>query len=447
MKQILYIRVFILIYVTLGYVNLFAEDEAISHVIDHVNYEIIDGNTSENALRALSHLKPGMIFPDYASLVQMVEDEKQALINLRYFQEVSIDIKKVFITDSKIQRYSVTFIIVDAITITPIPYPKYDSNTGLRLGMKLFWDNFLGTMTDAYLGTNLDIHPDEETAKERIGEWNIVTSISRIRFYKGVLLSLSLNQSHQEEKFVDSVDSTNSYNFTYDITGAKLSTSFDLRKNRSYTVSFGTVFRYNYQGELGSHPRYLNSLLPAHSFNFSRLNWINNFREGFSTGISNEFSFGTDTSGNFLFSTSIDMNGSYYKTFWKRFNFYTRAKTFYQWGEPRRIASSLRGVRDNLMSGYTGAVLNTSLAFMFWRFEEVWDAQIHPFIDIGVIYNNESFETSRDFNVGWGFDLVLYLDALPSLVARGSIGIDARRFDSSNLLGSLEISITSTLHY
>lgn|GEM_PF-698285 len=452
MKKALFIEVFLLINATLGYVNLYAEDKANSYVIDQVIYEIIDGNTSEHALRALSKLESGMVFPDYASLVQMVENEKQALINRRYFHKVSADIKKTFTTDSDntdstIQRYSVTFTIVDAFTITPIPYPKYDSNTGLRLGMKLYWDNFLGSMTDAYLGTNMDIRLDEASTKKRIGEWNIVTSISGIRFYKGVLLSASLSQSHKEEDFVDSVDPTNSYSFTYDSTEAKLSTSFDLRKSRAYTVSLGTVFRYNYQGELGSHPKYLNSLLPTHGFNFARLDWINNFREGFSTGISNNFSFGTDANNEFLFSTSINISGSYYKTLWKRFNFYTRAMTFYQWGEPRRIASSLRGVRNNLMSGYTGAVLNTSLAFMFWRFEDVWDAQIHPFVDIGIVYNNESFDAVRDFNVGGGFDLVLFLDALPSLVARGSVGIDARRFDSSDLFASLEISITSTLHY
>jgi len=275
-------------------------------------------------------------------------------------------------------------------------------------------------------------------------------SVTGIRLSHDIFLSAGFVQSYSEDDFVDTVTPANSYDYAYYSTGVNASTSFDLSKdrseiNRGYGVSLGLSFRYGYTGTLGPNFEQPYAISLSHGFSLGRTDWVENFRKGFRVGISNANRIG-DSDGIFLIS-SIDTTASYYLPFWKRFNLYTRANAFYQWNEPRSLGSSLRGVRDNLVSGYTGAVLNTSLAFQFWRFENVWDAQIHPFIDIGIAYNNESFDAYRDFNVGIGADLVLYLDALPSLVAVGSIGFDPKRFDSNDIFSSMEITITSSLFY
>jgi len=420
----------------------------VTHVIDEIEYKI-DGTTKEKALRALSELEDGMEFDSYEAMKIEVEREKQNLINRRVFDSVRYELKYLE-NENEIDHYVVTFIIVDAFTIVPIPYPKYDSNTGLRLGLKLYWDNFLGTMTNSYLGMNIDIRQNDKTGKWETGEWMINPSITGIRLTKDIFLSAGFVQSYNEEDFIDDITPENSYDYAYYSTGISVSTSFDLSKDRSdiyrgYSISTGLNFRYNYTGTLGSNFEQPYAISFSHGFSLGRTDWINNFRKGFNIGISNANRIG-ESDGFFLIS-SVDTSARYYFPFLKRFNFYTRAMAFYQWGEPRRLGPYLRGVRDNLMSGYTGLTLNTSLAFQFWRFENVWDAQIHPFLDIGITYNNESFDAYRDFNIGFGADLVLYLDALPSLVAVGSIGFDPKRFDSDDLFGSMEITISSSLFY
>ena len=438
----------ILISICLGFPNtslhaMHSEDDVF--MIKEIIYSI-DGNTKEKALRALSNLEAGMSFPSLEILEESVEDEHQKLVNARVFESVNTDIIQLY-TEANIHNFMVIVSVVDAITITPIVYPKYNSNTGVRLGSKIYWNNFLGTMTNVYLGMGISIQPKDSENKWEIGGWDINPSISNIRLSKGIFLSVSMRQSYNEEDFEDILTPSKSYYYGYYLTSLNVGTSFALYKKLNYLVSLGASFRYNYSGNLGPNSKRPYEFAPSHGLRYGEVDWVENFRKGFTTGLSNSYGFGVTNNGKFQFSSSINASASYYLPFWKRFNLYTRMTAFYHWGVPKTPASLIRGVRDNVMSGYVGAVLNTSLAFQFWRFEKVWDAQIHPFFDLGIVYNNESFNSLRDYNYAIGFDLVLYIDVLPNLVATGSVGIDPKRFDKEDLLDSLEISITSSLFY
>ena len=446
MRRFCQILILICIYLEFSNIQLHAaHSKEDAFVIRKIVYSI-DGSTKEEALRALSSLEVGMSFPSLEMLEESVEDERQSLVNARVFKSVNTDIIQLSI-ETNIHNFVVIISVVDTITIIPIIYPKYDSNTGVRLGSKTYWDNFLGTMTNAYLGMGISFRPKDSGNKWEISEWNIDPSISDIRLNKKLFLSASMQQGYNEKEFEDAVDPLKSYHYGYYYTGLSVETSFVLYENLSYSVGLGTDFKYGYSGNLGPNSKRPYEFVPSHGLNYGRVDWIENFRKGFRTGLFNSYGFGVADNGKIQFSSSINASASYYLPFWKRFNLYTRLSAFYQWNTPKTPGSSIRGVRDNVMSGYVGAVLNTSLAFQFWRFEKVWDAQIHPFFDLGIVYNHESFNASRDYNYGIGFDLVLYLDALPSLVAVGSVGIDPKRFDKEEILSSLEISITSSLFY
>jgi len=437
-----------LIPICLGFsnINLHAvHSDEVVFIIKEIVYSI-DGTTKERALRALSNLEAGMSFTSLEALEESVENELQKLVNARVFESVNTDIIQLS-TKGSIHEYMVVISVVDAISITPIFYPKYNSNIGVRLGSKIYWDNFLGTMTNVYLGMGINIRPEDSGNKWEIGGWNINPSISGIRLKKGIFLSASMKQEYDEKEFEDTVDILKSYHYGYHFTGLSAGISFVLYEKLDYSVSLGASFRYGYSGNLGPNSKRPYELVPSHGLSYGRVDWIENFRKGFSVALFNDYGFGVANNGNFQFSGSINASASYYLPLRERFNLYTRLTAFYQWGVPRNPGSLIRGVRDNLMSGYIGATFNISLAFQFWRFEEVWDAQIHPFFDMGIVYNNESFNAFRDYNYGVGFDLVLFLDILPNLVATGSVGIDPRRFNKEDLFGSLEISITSSLFY
>lgn len=413
-------------------------------VVDEILY-IVDGSTSEKALAKRSDLKPGMEFSIRLSLEVLAEREKQDLINRRVFESVEYTLTQLS-ADENTEHYRLEFIIVDAFSITPVPYPKYDTNTGLRFGLKLYWNNFLGTMTNGYLGTGFNIQYNGTNDKWEIGEWNVGVNFSGIYLTDHMALSAGVSQDFIEDDYDDTVDDSNDYDYSFYQTGLGIGTSYEIVDNLRYGFGIASTFRYGYEGNLGPNFEQPWALVPNQSLSYGQVDWEANFRRGFSTGISNSFRMGTNEG--FFLITDIDISAQYYYPFWKRFNFYAQARGFYQWGEIRsNYGRGLRGVQDNIMSGFIGATLNMSLGFQFWRFENVWDAQIHPFFDMGIIYNNESFDAFRDFNYSFGADLVLYLDVLPSLVAVGSIGIDPKRFDKNNILGSLEITITSSLFY
>ena len=413
-------------------------------VISKINY-LIDGTTKEKALRNRSDLYEGLSFSSYSDLEAAVKKEKQALINRRVFKNVEYSIESIsFNKETNTQEYLVTFKIKDAFTIIPIPYPKYDSNIGFRLGLKLYWDNFLGTMTNAYLGTWIDFN------NNGVGEWGINPKFTGMKISDRVYMSVEFLQSHELEEYVDTINPSNSYNYDYYATSGAASFSFRLGDKlayiyKSYSFGLGASFKYKYKGNLGPNFEQPWAVTPFQSFGIGRTDWINNFRKGWRLSLYNPYRIGYNN--NVFFITSVNASVLYFVPFWKRFDFYSRAYTFYQWGEPRSFGEMIRGVKDTYVSGYAGVVLNASLAFQFWRFEKVWDAQIHPFFDFAVSYNKDKFIPERDINYGAGFDFALYLDALPSIVAVASIGVDIKRLDMDNLSDCIEVSVGSSLHY
>jgi len=437
MKNVLHVYLFALIFI-LSVSPAYSQSDPV--VIDEIVY-VIDGNTQTKALAALSYLEAGMEFSSMDTLIIALEREKQDLINKRVFEYVEYGF-----SEAGENRYSITLKVADAWTIIPIPYPDYDSNTGLRLGMKTYWNNFLGTMTDAYLGMSMDMKITD--GKIDIGEWNINPKISGIRIGNHRYLSFSMTQAYVEEQFFDSIEPANDYDYSYLKTSFEAGTLFDFENNWAYGVKAGVDGRYNYSGSLGTGDQKEQpfAITLSHYGRNGQVDWLENRRKGYSTTLSNSYRIGTGKDNFFI--SDVKLSGSVYLPFWKRFYYYPKISGFYQWGQSRsNLGASLRGVQDNLLSGVTGVVFNNTLAFQFWRFEGVWDAQIHPFLDIGIVYNGESFHSDRDFNIGAGSDLVLYIDKLPSLVARATIGLDLRRFEMDNVMDYVEIIISSSLFY
>jgi len=437
MKNVLHVSFFIILFIIFSSP---AYSQSGPVVIEEINY-VVDGNTQTKALAALSYLEAGMVFHSLDILIVALEREKQDLINKRVFKYVEYEI-----SETEKNRYIITFRVADAWTIIPIPYPDYDSNTGLRLGVKTYWDNFLGTMTNAYLGMSMDIRSTD--GKVEIGEWNINPMISGIRIGNHQYLSFSMTQAYVEEQFFDSIEPENDYDYSYLKTSFAAGTFFDFKDDWGYGVTAGVEGRYNYSGSLGTGDQQKQpfAITLSHTGSNGQIDWIENRRKGYLTSISNSYRIGTGKDNFFI--ADVGFSGSVYLPFWKRFYYYPKISGFYQWGQSRsNLGSSLRGVKDTLLSGVTGVVFNNTLAFQFWRFEGVWDAQIHPFLDIGIIYNGDSFNSDRDFNVGAGADLVLYIDKLPSLVARATIGLDLRRFEMDNPMDYVEIIISSSLFY
>ncbi|MCK5735024.1 MAG: hypothetical protein KAH21_01045, partial [Spirochaetaceae bacterium] len=351
--------------------------------------------------------------------------------------------------DKESVSWRITYGVRDSWTVIPIPYPKYDSNRGFRLGLKTYYNNAFGTMTDLYLGLAMDIRTNENTGKVEIGEWIINPSWERIKL--GTLyFDVSFTQAHSEEIYTGGAPSENYY-YSYNQTTLSFGSIIEFVPTDWYYGFRPTFFfRYGYDDKDG------NGNYREEPFNFSfnhnggwgRVNWIGNFRKGQRYNLGHSIRVVHNPENNEYFAiNSLNLSGTYYLPFAEIFNYYGKAGAFVSFnGRQSGMGSLLRGIEDDSMSGNIGFVLNNTLGIRFWRLEGVWDAQIHPFFDVGMAVPKTDFDAGRDIRYGGGFDLVLYLDALPSLVARATIGADLGRYNW-NEWDKYEIIITSSLYY
>ena len=105
------------------------------------------GKTKNYALETL--LKDRTRFDSKESLLEYLEIKKQELINLRLFKMVKLDYELSAERVSENDIIYVTLIcdVTESSSLFIMPYPKYDSNTGFTLGLKIKENNLAGTLS------------------------------------------------------------------------------------------------------------------------------------------------------------------------------------------------------------------------------------------------------------------------------------------------------------
>jgi len=130
---------------------LVTSDQVKAYVIQDYEFSV-KGKTKEFALRSVVVASDDdSTFLTEEAMVEALTAKKQLLINKRIF--TNVEFSYALESYSKgIAYYIATFYVEDASTFLMIPYPKYDNDTiGLRVGVKLYDKNFLGTFSDLYI--------------------------------------------------------------------------------------------------------------------------------------------------------------------------------------------------------------------------------------------------------------------------------------------------------
>ena len=176
--------------------SLFAEH----FIIENYVFDI-SGKTKESVIRSLVVPSRREEFSSKEELVNALNNKVQALDNKRVFKSVTytlterVDGENVYVT--------VNFDIDDAHTFLIIPYPKYDTNVGTILGVKVFDTNLLGTFSD-FTATVRAIFPPESFGSPeydakfdltglKLGAANLSTSFVGYTNTKEFKYSLSVN--------------------------------------------------------------------------------------------------------------------------------------------------------------------------------------------------------------------------------------------------------------
>jgi hypothetical protein len=122
------------------------ELEAVVHEIVAINFSVI-GASRPGPLLIVTGLSAGERFDSETELEARLLRARQDLLNRRVFDGVTVEW---IILDEQAEprQVAVTFLIEDGWTLLPIPFYRYDSNSGHNPFVVLYWDNILGSLTD-----------------------------------------------------------------------------------------------------------------------------------------------------------------------------------------------------------------------------------------------------------------------------------------------------------
>ncbi len=417
------------------------------HIIKRFDITI-EGATKEKALIREMKISEGQEFPSYEELETAVLNQEQDLINTRVFNPGGVKFTILEMSsEEEVHFYTVSIYLEDTWTILPIPYPKYETGVGFRVGMKLFYDNALGSLNNFYLGMNLDLQWDTEKQGFTPGSWTFNPQLNSVRigdkeYDFGFMQQYTETQKAEADGTV--VEEHNYYNSDFSV-----STKYDLGNNYFYRISPSIGFNYgdsgfNYEKE----PYYLSF---SHSGGYSDVDWLKNFREGYSLTAGNSISyiFTPDSEENSAMKFSITGEGKYYKILHKRLNYTSRLYGVFSFNdELTGLDENLRGPTNSTMYGVSGLFMSHDLTIGVIQWEGVGEAQFQPFFDMGLTKReNISFDPKQDFRYGTGADFILYLDKLNSLHARGTLAVDLSNDLPFSDFDKYEIIITSSLSY
>ena len=464
-----------------------------SFKIEKVDYEI-SGQTQEKFLRNEVLIDTERTFSSKEELDAYIADCKTRLLNLRIFSDVSIEIEENPLpaeSDIAAEIIPVRLKIrtEDSKHFLLLPYPKYSSNDGAVLKIKMRDDNFRGTIT--------------QVEGEVFGGISDFSSFAPENFNAGFALNFNYPIFYKSFGIFATTDSSVKFTFdspipSYNI-NAGLSFVFPLEKNkmRQLVLDFsqGLVRGDEEHALFGNdlfYSEYAKILLPIKmnfadstltpytdffycwsdrelnfddtelssplaktglSFEFGRVDWLGNFRQGITADFDGGLGF--DFRKNYFvpyFSAQV-------KAFkaWEKFGIASQLN-FFQDKNTRPIGTFLRGIRDtpeisskNLSDRflYVPAALCLNLDFPFHLFsvrpketsrikDFGFEVQISPFVDLALTKNSmtERFFSPKDGWYSGGFEVLVYPEKWKSIVVRASLGLDFGNLIFSKIPGS-----------
>ncbi len=437
------------------------------------------GGTKEGALKKALSAKEGMAFESRAALDQFIASQKQELANKRLFE--SVEIEAIEDEDGNVDLIVQT---VDTGHLLLLPYYKYSSNDGHTIKAKFKDDNFMGLMSpfsaDAFLqyekreGKSDDFvagasasyalpfslgpvqaswnnnHAFKYAFVRAEPEWNLNTGLTFSLPFQDLSLRLDLTQG-----FVRDADYKVFGDELYWLENAKFSVPIILERFKShgnlvYTPALEFDCKWTPDGINAADEDLISPrLIVSHGLGAGQVNWIENFRRGWTAQISQSAAYNFQSK---IFQPGFKLQVNAFAA-WKRAGLNSRLLIFAERERFVRYGEFLRGIGDDQYfagaaktpNGYSAKsaaaiILNLDLPIklMSVRFEN-WgmkflrpfnmEVQIAPFVDVALAANRA---TGRVFDPRDGFycagvEVLLFPNKWKSVQIRASAGIDAGR--------------------
>lgn len=437
--------------------------------IADVDYDI-RGITREYPLTQAVDVDRRRVFPNKESLDRYLTDLEIKFLNQRVFQSASITSEFGNAGDDGVVPVRLTVHTVDTWNIIALPYPKFDSNSGLTMKLKLKDFNFMGSMQVLTADVNYQYDENEKSSFEanldfsipfkafgyefvwdidatggiplgEVPELNMSTGIDvalPMRFadlHVGLRQGIALNDRDDE----DILYSDDRRYFTDEVYANLPITlhSFDYLGALTWTPSVSVTSNWDPSGITNDDLKGPD-LTVGHSLGIGRVDWVSNFRHGVSLSLSNNYGYDLHSDGDVSVSVSAQAQG--YACFFDRFGITSQAYGFYNFNGDLSESggSKMRGILNDRLDTDTAVTLNIDLPVRVMRvnFLEItgvsWTRYIgfemhaNPFIDVALSHD-QAKDTWFTFEDGWysgGMEIIVYPMKMRSIYGRFSAGCD-----------------------
>ena len=450
-----------------GFSILYAD----SYKISNIEYKL-KGSTRKSSLEQRVPIDTSIIFNTLDDLEIYLENVEKEISNNRIFEEAKVSIISIE-KDGNINNVFVEVYTKDTWNIIGLPYPSYDSNSGLKLRLKIKNYNFLGSMETFDSTVNYQFNTENNSHKFDFSftipfpsftfltmKTSVDTDVEfsytigdsfpgfktsqNIFFEKNInkFIDLNLKLSNifyvapEFEKYNDTYYFTEEILFYTPIKLAEINNYNDLK----WSPYLGFSFNWDFDA-FSNHPNFgLNNpdlfgpkILIGHSVGVELVNWVGNFRNGFSILAKQNVEFN-------LNNKKIDPIFSFETNLFKKFNDNLALTSRLQYfinvnGNQFEKGDLLRGIKNNLFETNSSIIINLDLPIkmfqtnwkqMFntiglnWNWTSVFDfeMQFNPFIDVALCKNlitNTQFLFEDGF-YSTGFELLVYPNKMKSII-------------------------------
>lgn len=460
-----------------------------------VEYELQE--TKQSAAEKNIPISTERTFESKEEFEKYIEDLRTRFQNQRVFQETSVTYECENDTDGEICKVHLKVAATDSKSLLILPYPKYSSSDGLSVKMKIKDANFLGRMSelsaDAYFAIETD-EDDETVSHKAIGfnfeynfpfqagpfdiTWNndffaeYTLDTKKCEFDTKTGLTFSLPRGTYSLVF------DISQSFVRNLEYAPYDDEFYMNSDASLSMpitvadidGWGKIkwipyadFSANYKTDGSVNENNIDITSPlltfAHKAETKRIDWIGNFRNGFSaeTGQSISYNFQRNE-----YYPRIYTEIKAHKAFCKYFSASARLYAFASFSRYEKIGERLRGIIDeqkykdsaeHALKVTSAITMNIDAPIRLlatdWNTwtekifgEESWitrhtawfryfdfEMQVSPFIDIALTKNAVTGSTFA-LEDGWysgGIEVLIFPKKWKSVVVRGSVGVDLAR--------------------
>ncbi|MCG8452028.1 MAG: hypothetical protein MI717_02450 [Spirochaetales bacterium] len=385
----------------------------------------IDGNTRRAWLLNELQIHEGKEFESQQKLEHFFNARAIDLDKRRLFREFNWTV-----TWSSPTKAQISIEILDSFTFLPRPIISYSSNLGLTLGANLVYLNAYGSLMDQALWGYWS--PSEYRVGTRLS--NVVAGPFR--------LNLIVDQFDFLTRYGDPTGEI-PVQYRSTLTHVSLRSSIPLAPGSpwEFYLEPQVNWRYNYrnyENESGlnrqqvAHPGFSFGIIGG--FEWDRLHWQGNQRNGWHLELNNENDFYIQSGGQDIV-LDFEVLGFLPVTPWLELS--GRIASFYAPSGLRTDAGDrLRGVVDYMTYGTLGVYTTFQTAFRVLDIDRWGELQLRPFVDVGYVSSPEWSHGPESWEYCVGASAIIFIDILPSLALNVDFGWDFKRNRSETIIGT-----------